>query len=468
MTAVRLVALFWGTLYIVLGLFQQPKDGDLWWQRWLGDLILRTHRLPLRLGAETFTSSGAPWVPHEWAFSVLVAVAADHGMLWMLALLVSAVPIVVLASIYLRARNRAPAGAIAVILFVCGFAMAQSFGIRDQVVAWGCFALFFLALERRDRWFYATIPIVVVWANLHASVMIAPAILLARSAGLALDGGFRSLRTSRELLILPLTLLATICTPLGLHLPAYAVSFITSPVLHLVEEERRVQLSDLSFTLGSMPIAVLLLLPNPRAMLSRWAETLPLLMLFTAMVLVVRNIPLFAIAAAPYAAHNLGLFSPQFRKLGARLRELQGAAAVTMCVVIPLCANLLASDLRRQPSVLPTAAVASLGGDEDAHRVFCENFAWCSVALQFPNLSVFVDGRLDPYPMNVWKAYLAAVTVQPSWRRQLDRYRVDAVVAARGSRLAAKLAADSAWREDFRDGTFAVYRRIVHSRRKTT
>jgi hypothetical protein len=462
MSAIRGVIVFWASLYLVLGLFRGAKDGDLWWQRWLGDLILRTHRLPLQLGPETFTSSGAPWVPHEWAFSILVAIARDHGALWMLALLVSAVPTVVLCSIYLRARNKALPEGIAIMLFLSGFAMAQSFGIRDQVVGWGCFALFWLALERDDRWFYATLPIILIWANLHASVMIAPAILLARIAGLVLEGGIGALRASRELRAFPLALLATICTPLGLHLPAYAISFVTSPVLHLVEEERRVRLSDISFTLGSLPIALALLLPKPRDLLKNWAESLPLLLIFVAMILVVRNIPLFAIAAAPYAARNLGLNFPQLQKVGSRLRELEPVATIALAVMIPLSAVLLASELRRQPPVLPIDAVSSLGADRDSHRVFCENFAWCSVALQFPNLSVFVDGRLDPYPTDVWKSYLSAVEVQPSWRQQLSRYGVDAVVAARHSELAERLARDPAWHRSFRDARYAVYLREVH------
>jgi hypothetical protein len=450
----------WGALYLVLGLVRPASDADLWWQHWLGNLIFQTHRLPLRLGSETFTSAGAPWVPHEWAFSILAAASMNHGIFWMLALLVSTVPTIALVSIYLRGRNGAPAWAIAVVLFLCGFAMAQSFGIRDQVVGWGCFALFWLALERRDDWFYATIPIAVLWANLHASVMIAPAIVLARIVGLALDGGLGALWKTRELRVFPLVLLATALSPLGILLPVYAISFVTSPVLHIVDEERRVRLSDISFALGSLPIALALLLPKPRNLLSRWTETLPLLMLFAAMVLVVRYVPLFAIAAAPYAARNLGLTFPKLQKLSGRLREFEPVATVTTCLIIPLAAVLLAWELRAQPPVLPVAAVSSLAADGERHRVFCEDFAWCSIALQFPNLSVYVDARLDPYPMSVWKSYVAAITVQPSWRWQLDRYRVDAVVARRGSHLAQKLAADPAWHDTFDDASHVVYRRL--------
>jgi len=52
-------------------------DGDLAWQRRLGETILRTHAIPRALGDETFTAAGAPWLPQEWAFSVLGALAGN-------------------------------------------------------------------------------------------------------------------------------------------------------------------------------------------------------------------------------------------------------------------------------------------------------------------------------------------------------------------------------------------------------
>jgi hypothetical protein len=44
--------------------------GDLAWQRWIGEAIIRSHRIPTALGDETFTAAGAPWVPQEWLFAV--------------------------------------------------------------------------------------------------------------------------------------------------------------------------------------------------------------------------------------------------------------------------------------------------------------------------------------------------------------------------------------------------------------
>ncbi|MGB7049557.1 MAG: hypothetical protein WBD57_14625, partial [Candidatus Cybelea sp.] len=59
-------------------------------------MVLQTHRLPTALGSETFTAAGAPWVPQEWLFSVIVAVATNLHLFTVLAVAVSAIPLAVL------------------------------------------------------------------------------------------------------------------------------------------------------------------------------------------------------------------------------------------------------------------------------------------------------------------------------------------------------------------------------------
>src|SRR6185437_11515598 len=116
MSAVRIVVVLWGGLFAVLGLLMPPGDGDLWWQRWLGETILATHHLPTALGPETFSAAGAPWIPQEWLLSVLVAVTMNHGMFVFLRLAVSAIPVTILLAIVARSRGRCPLEAVAIVL----------------------------------------------------------------------------------------------------------------------------------------------------------------------------------------------------------------------------------------------------------------------------------------------------------------------------------------------------------------
>jgi hypothetical protein len=446
----------WGGLFFVLGPLHSPGDGDLYWQRWLGELVLRTHHLPAALGNETFTAPGAMWVPQEWLFSVAAAFSANHGLSILFYFFVSLIPIAILATIYLRARAVADAEATGVALLFAGAAMLESFGVRAQVLGWAALAVFLYFLEQRDRRQYLAIPTAIVWANLHASVAIAPMLVLARTIGVAADGGWRALRNGREVTILLGSALALFCTPFGARLPAYAIALAGSPIRHFIQEWQRPGVGDISFVAGALPLAFFIVLGG-RATWRDKARTFPAALMFAAMIFASRNIPLFAITAAPLAALALERFAPLTRTLGEKARELEPAALVAICFAMVLSGVELLIAQRIGPPRLPIAAISSLN-DGAQHRVLCENFTWCSLALGQSNLRVFIDGRCDPYPLSVWRDYTNVIAMKPRVS-PLQRYRVDTVVAGRASRLAKTLESNSAWKQTFQDQDYVVLRR---------
>jgi hypothetical protein len=455
-SAVRLVLVLWSGLCLVLAPLLPARDGDRWWQRWLGEQILRTHRVPAALGPETFTAAGAPWVPQEWLLSLGVAIAMRHGAFVLLSLLIAAVPIGVLLSIVARSRGRAEPMAMAVMLLFCGIALSGSFGVRAQVLGWGCFAAFLLFLERRDGWYYASIAAVVVWANVHGSAALAPAFLIARIIGAVADHGLRELKTSRDLRILPFVAVALFCTPLGWHLPVYAAELVTSPIRQYIQEWQPASLSDLGFVFGALPLAMLVVI-GWKTVVRDKAEGLPVVMLFVAALFARRNEPLFAIAAAPLAAQALTARFPGVRRLAGRIAGLELFAIAAMCVAFVVTGTAFAWIVQHTPPVVPVAAIARLAASGGQRRVFCENFNDCSLALQYSNVKVFIDGRADPYPLDVWKSYVSAIRIAPGWRDILVRYDVNAVVAPLASPLAQAMARDPIWRTAFRDQTFVLY-----------
>jgi hypothetical protein len=448
----------WGGLYVALNPFRALDNGDLYWQRWLGEYAFAWHRLPTALGSETFSAPGAPWVPQEWLVSFVVAIAARYHLLVALAIAMATIPVGILASIYFRSRDRASPAAIAAVLLFTGVALVASFGIRAQVFGWGCFAAFLLCLDRRDKWAYAAVPIVVLWANLHASVLLAPAYLLLRLIGQAATDGILTVARGRDLRILALTLPAILCTPLGWDLPAYALMLSTSPIRHFIQEWQPVTFREAEFVVGGLPLALLgaagLLRNGKRNM----GEALPVVALFVSMLLAVRNVPIFAIAAAPVAARGLDALFPSFYRVESRIAEMERFALVSMSVAIMASTLLLARLAREQPPRTPFAAIASLGARGDHRRLFCENFNACSAALQYPSVRVFMDGRADPYPLNVWRSYISVIRIQPSWEQVLRSYRVDAILASRGSPLATALAKETNWKLSFKDDAFVVFR----------
>jgi len=81
------------------------------------------------------------------------------------------------------------------------------------------------------------------------------------------------------------------------------------------------------------------------------------------------------------------------------------------------------------------AAIADLARSPGRHRLFYENFGWCGLALDAGNVSVFVDGRADPFPLEVWNQYDTVLHVRPQWRSIVLRYDVDAMLVRRDGSL---------------------------------
>lgn len=336
--------------------------------------------------------------------------------------------------------------------------MEGSFGVRAQVLGWGCFAAFLLCLERRDGWYYLSVPIVMLWANVHASAMLAPIYLGARVVGGALDGnwGVQKSRDARNLILVAVALL---CTPFGWHLPAYAVGLTLSPIRHYIQEWQPVNFSDVPFIAGAFPIAVSVVLGGLRFAWRNKSEGLPILLLFIAMLFARRAVPLFAIAAAPLAAQALSARFRGIARLSASTDNLQRFAFVAIGTALVFTALALWLVRRDAAPTVPMAAISRVAADGGAKRVFCENFNDCSLALQYPNLRVFMDGRCDPYPLPVWKSYMDVIHLRGAWRTTLLRYGVSTVVALEAGRLAHAIDLRGGWRRTFDDGTFVVFSR---------
>jgi len=459
LSLVRIALFLLSGLFLVLGPLNAPGDGDLYWQRWLGGRILQTHQLPASLGSETFTAPGAPWVPQEWLFSVAVAIASHQHLFILLAAALSMVPFAVLVTIWYRSRGQASPEATAIAITLCGIAMLESFGTRAQVLGWAALALFMLFIERRDRWYYAALPTAICWANLHASVALAPVIVLGRIGATVASKGLRGLRSSRDLLMLAGVAAAMFCTPLGVRLPSFALALVNSPIRHYITEWQPPSWHDASFLFGALPLALAIVVGGRTTLLQTKLQSFPAAILLAAALFAFRNTALFAIVAAPLAARGLDAFFPRIRTAGERMRELEPAALVAIGLALVLSAVALVRIQSLEPARLPTAAMATLAGDHSGHRVFCEDFSWCSIALGYPDLRVFIDGRADAYPLWTWREYAATIKATGTWSTTLRDRGVDAVVSQRGSPLALALRRQPHWGTAYQDAGYVLFRR---------
>ena len=459
--AAAIVAIFCARF--LMGAWYYPgHDGDLAWQQWLGAFVLHAHHLPARLGHETFTAPGARWVPQEWAFSVAVAWLMSAKHFAVLALLATGAAIASLLLTAYRARSRgASTVSTALVTAFTGFAMLQAFGVRAQIFGWLFLTLVLLLLDAETDWMYFIIPIIALWANVHASALIAPVFVGAWAFGTLVEERAWTPRVERNFVIFVGSLLAVCLTPLLWNLPLYAMNLETSAIRSAIAEWQPPDITFPGFSGGLLPLLAICCYFGIAAPRERWRDG----MLFAVAALIsgiaVRHIPLAALVMAPMAAQRLSAALPSHARANAILQE-QFTETLIFVSSAFVCAFIV-FNLAHVPQIsgvtLPKTAVATLAGVPGTHNLYCEDFAWCSLALQERNLRTFLDGRCDPFPARVWKDYLSVQRVTPQWYRVLSRWKVDSVLVDRNNSLAQAIALRHDWHLFYRDRRYEIFLR---------
>jgi hypothetical protein len=259
---------------------------------------------------------------------------------------------------------------------------------------------------------------------------------------------------------------AAVCaTPLGIRLPLYAAQLFTSPIRHIIQEWQPTDLTSDSFIFGAFPLIVAACIWGIARRSSdtetpyRWPEA-ALLAISTWLVFsALRNIPVCAIIIAPVVAQSVSRVLPEKVRINQLLREIPmtgvlNAAAVAGAILIVLRLSHLPDYYQGK---LPYRAVAAVAAVPGSHNLYCEDFAWCGLALQYANLREFIDGRCDPFPLSVWEQYQAVYLLRPQWHDILQRNGVDAILVGTKRPLARAMALRKDWRSIYTDAHYEVF-----------
>jgi hypothetical protein len=446
--------------FIVTAIEYPPIDGDLAWQRWLGNTILATHRIPHALGPETYTAVGAPWTPQEWFFSIVAALSVSSIAWTLFALGTAACALAAILLVAYRAvRRGATPTNVAIVAALTGTAMVDTFAVRAQIVAWPILALMLLVLDTEGPWLWACVPIAAIWSNLHASAMLAPLLVGATAFGRLLEDRAWTPRVRRAVIVTFAVAAAICCNPLGIGLPLYAASLFASPITAYINEWRPTDIGFYAFSLGSLPVllAAVILGTVRRGEKTAKIEDILIFTAFTFLLfLASRNIAVFAIAAAPIIACSLGDAFPESRKFSdVRIPPfVLPVFVVLLAVVIGLKIH---TSTERTISAIPKKEIRALANMPGEHRVFCSNFAWSSYFFGNSTVRVFLDGRSDPYPFRVWKDFAIISFLRPRWRDVLASYHVDSVIDDRDAPIDQAIALTNDWRDALHDEKFRLW-----------
>jgi tetratricopeptide (TPR) repeat protein len=425
-------------------------NNDIWLHLATGRWMLQNRQLPAE-EVFSFVAAGRPYVAHEWGSELLFILLHRLAGVAGLVALKAGMAVVLCWAVYAAARVRGAAPAVAALVTgLATFIAGAHIWVRPHLLSWAA-ALLSLAVLRRARsapgWLAALIPLQIVWTNVHGGYVLGPVLILGWTAG----EGFRRLQgelDARPLLTASAAVaaaLACLVNPYGLELLRFPFQLTGSEVfMRAVYEWQSPFTSSYAGTTmfaGFLLLGVLLvvgLVRRPRAIDPCDAAILLGLLVLAAQMN--RNVPFFALVAAPVAAALLsapdggGGQSGAGRVVPLAVAVLVAAAAGIAAVGYPYApGQYRPRGVGLGPSV-PVAAcdyLESRGLRGNAFTTYGEG-AFVVWRL-WPEVRVSMDSRNSVYGEELYRQYRQALLTDQGLADYLRAWSPDlAIVAHRG------------------------------------
>jgi hypothetical protein len=468
-----LTILFLGLLAMAA---RNVTDPDIWWHLKAGQYIAEHKAVP-HADPFSYTRAGQPWVAHEWLTELLLyeiqRVAGWGGLIVIFAAVLCAAFFLV----YLRC-GPAPYVAGLATLFAA-WASAPVWGVRPQVVSLLLTSLWLLILERSEsnsKLLWWTLPLTLLWVNLHAGFALGLALLALFLAGEWMERAFRwsSSQSVRRLktaaLIVVCNLLLVPLNPSGVRMFWYPIETLRSAVMHSYIAEwaspnfhRAEYWPFLLVVLGTFAtLSWSSLKVRPR-------DLLLLVVTLYAGLCSIRMIPLFVLIAIPLIAKRLGNWP--LRNSGTRRPRAEVRMVLNGVIVLAMTAFTgihIAQVIQRQPQAeahdFPVGAVAFLATHAVPGPIF-NHYDWGGYLIWklYPSIPVFIDGRADLYEKQLLDQFADTYQFKDDWQHNLQRWSVGTVLVPMDSALATGLRSAPGWAVAYEDAQAVVLTRAARA-----
>lgn len=445
------------------------NDPDTYWHIAVGRWIAAHGAVP-RVDPFSFTMHGAHWIAFEWLSELIYAATfAVSGWPGVFALAAAAIAAAfgLLTRFLLREWPAVPAVLAAMVAFVLAaphmLARPHTL-VLPIMVAWT--AALVRAMDERSGPPYRALPLLLVWANLHGSVILAigligPAVLetLLRERDAA--GWARVLRQW-----LPFAALAIVVSCLTPYGPGSMLVPLTTyglgDALNTIQEWRPRDFSHLGAFEILLLLAIFALTRGVRLPVVRTLVVLGLLHLSLSQS---RNVDLLAMLAPLYLARPLG---PGFR---AHERDAVSAAGRVPRVAVPLAALLMilatglgfARHLAPNPLITPKAAVEAT--DLPRSEPVFNDYTFGGYLI-FVGIPTFIDGRGELYGAQFINRWYRAMMLSdlPDFEKLLDEYHIRSTLLTPKTPAVALLDRLPGWERAYADDVAVVHKRrdIAH------
>ena len=452
-------------------------DSDLGRHLTLGAYILSSHQIPTH-DILSFTKAGDPRPPYEWLAQVLLAVAYRILNLDGVVLFTSIVIAAAFSLVYLDGLRRSGTP-IAALLTTAWAAIASSLHwlARPHIFSFVFFALWLYLLERLRRgeptqiWLFSAL--MLLWSNAHGGFIYGFLALGVYCAGWlweALRGTVQH-QIGKGLLTISVTsALTSVLTPDLWHNWDAVLNNRSSYVLSRTVETMPLQVN----TPGVWPFLAMLFLVSILLLGRHFRVPASHLLLLTVLAVasfaMVRNIPLFAIAAAPmlteWASEALAAL-PVWQRIEGRFLEMEAGfkpflwLGVAVLFAFSLFAyrdiGLRSPLYQFRPDVFPVQASSWVKAHAQPGNTF-NDFNWGGYLLYrlWPAQRVFIDSQSDFYGEALTRQAASIAAGGSGWEDSLDRFGVTRIFIPRNAGLAAAASSSLHWTIAYEDAIAIV------------
>jgi hypothetical protein len=456
-------------------------ESDLFWQLRTGEWIISHHQAP-HADMYSWTRVGTPWVAHEWLSFVIFSTAhrvAGFGGLY----LYTAVVVAVIFGLQFRAINRQTTSPMLAFILAAGasIACAPFFQPRPQLATYLFSVVTLITLQSaRDAWAHdrwdkrqaislaVLAPVFILWANLHAGVLVGIVVLAIFTIGEAIgDFRDRQVRVGKPFspILAGLTVVcfaATLVTPYSYHEYENIIKTVgNSTAMNLVAEWAS---PDFHQAYGKQ-LELLLIVIGYGMFFSRLRKSLPesilLIVLIHEALLANRNVPLLALLGTIIVAPHVR--SALVRHIG-RNGDIDnvhifGAAppssiALVASIAVVFFGVAQASSMVRSFGPSTGSPLEKIGRTVVVYGTYPENACTFIKHEQFPTSMrmyniygdggfliwrvpehpVFIDSRADVYFGSLLEDYHKLNSLRFGWRDILAAHGVDMIVASTSER----------------------------------
>lgn len=466
-TVDRVHALAVGCLVLVLTGSLPIADPDLGWHLAAGALVWRTGHAPT---ADPFSymSAGHAWVAYSWLAEAVFWAVADTAGFRALVVLCAGVVAATFVVVYRTCRDCDAHPLIAYGATLLAALASWLYTSQRPAMASFLLAAIFLRRLLRVRRDPATrlwplVPLMVVWANVHVFFVFGLGWL-----GLAALFAGRGPAARRLWLATAAVAAATLLTPYGLGLWEHVLAIGGQPatVPEIVEHTS----PDFHEAAGFLALPLIACLMAALATARRRPDPFLLVLTVGELCLALfmrRNVPLFAIAAAPLLAATAtdalrGLRLP-VPSPGPALGAVGGLFLLATLVWLPGPPGLEAN---ARPDAYPTAAARFLADRPPLGRLY-NSFNWGGYLIHtlYPRYRVAMDGRSTLYGVEDTQAYFRIHFARAGWEERLEAIHPDVVLWEREGALATALEGSPRWTRVYADDVAAVFVRADHPER---